>query len=258
MALRAAGLQFASYPFDWVSSPGFGACAKMIADDFRGWLESPDDLDLIDIRRGGINKHVYRNAKTGFAFYHDFSSFRSFAENYPLVREKYLRRIARFQQLLRSSKRILAVCVELPVRPRLADAELVDIRKTLSAKMPDQTVDLLYFYVRQGVSSVEVVADGITAVGLDYRTFRDGELWHEVKADDIVTYLESHVAVTDNRSEEEKARYQSEWLRQDKARWHGRNWWETMVNRTAFRFYRKLERFLERKELVPREPPAWG
>ena len=49
-ALRAADLQFASFPFDWTASPGFRRCAKMIADDFKGWMEK-DDLELVDIRR---------------------------------------------------------------------------------------------------------------------------------------------------------------------------------------------------------------
>ena len=30
-----------------------------------------------------------------------------------------------------------------------------------------------------------------------------------------------------------------------------------MVNRSAFRLYRKLERFLARKGLVPQERPMW-
>ncbi|MBR2938995.1 MAG: hypothetical protein IKC15_03940, partial [Kiritimatiellae bacterium] len=58
-------------------------------------------------------------------------------------------------------------------------------------------------------------------------------------------------------SEEEKRRYDEDWRRQDRARWHGRNEFETMVNRSAFRLYRKLERFLARKGLAPQERPMW-
>ena len=61
----------------------------------------------------------------------------------------------------------------------------------------------------------------------------------------------------DPRSEEEKRRYDEGWRRQDRARWHGRSAFETMVNRSAFRLYRKLERFLARKGLVPQERPMW-
>ena len=39
VALRRAGLQFASYPLDWIGSPGIVASAKMIAADFVGWFE---------------------------------------------------------------------------------------------------------------------------------------------------------------------------------------------------------------------------
>ena len=44
-ALRAAGLQFASYPLDWTGSPGIVESARMIASDFAGWLER-DDLEV--------------------------------------------------------------------------------------------------------------------------------------------------------------------------------------------------------------------
>ena len=71
MALRRAGLQYASYPLDWIGSPGIVASAKMIASDFAGWFEK-DDLQLVAVRGGSFQNNVYQNRKTRFGFPHDF------------------------------------------------------------------------------------------------------------------------------------------------------------------------------------------
>lgn len=257
-ALRAADLQFASFPFDWTASQGFLACAKMIESDFAHWMDR-DELELVDVRRGGINKHIYRNRRTQFGFVHDFSSFRTFDENYPKESEKYARRIARLQECLAASKRVLAICVEWPILPRVSDAELAETKRVLTAKYPQVEFDLLYFFNENDRRVPRVVSseDGITVVANDYRTFEYGELNHEMDNRGLIAYLKANVSVVDPRSEEEKAKYAVGWSKQDKARWHGKNWFEDFVNRAKFRQYRRLEKFLVKKGLVPRERPLW-
>lgn len=257
-ALRAADLQFASFPFDWTASPGFRRCAKMIADDFEGWMEK-DDLELVDIRRRGINKHVYLNRRTKFGFVHDFSSFKTFDESFSKVAQKYARRIERLDAQLRQAKRVLAVCAEWPILPRITDAELEETREILQRKFPNAEFDLLYFHCEAGRKGSEVVRVGehITIVANDYRTFEYGEVNHEMDNAALIEYLKREVRAVDPRSEEEKRKYTDDWKAQDRARWHGRNWLETFVNRTKFRHYRRLEKFLTAKGLVPRERPMW-
>ena len=258
MALREAGLQFASYPFDWTTVRSFPAAAKIIASDFAGWLESPDNLELIDVRRGGLNKSVWLDHVTGCGYVHDFSLFRTFEEMYSEVREKYRRRIGRLQKDLRRAKTALAVCTEVPKRGRAPDAELIEGRRLLEERFPGTKFDVLYFYPGDGDPVPHVVADGITAVAVECRTYENGELDHTVDTTRIARYLRENVTVTDPRTEEEKAQYLRDWTKQDRARWHGRNWLETFWIRTKYRQYRRLEKFLIEKRLVPRERPLWA
>lgn len=258
MALREAGLQFASYPFDWVFSPSLPQSVRLVSDGCAHWLE-PQDLELVDVRRGGIGKHVYRNRRTGVWFVHDFSSFRTFEENLPEVTAKYQRRIQRLRDDLSRARQALAVCIESPRRPRLTDGELAAALQILRAAYPAAKIELLYFFVREGVNEpvAESSCDGVTAVGLDYRTFDGGELNHLVETSGVVRYLRANVSVPDRRTDEQKRRYEADWRAQDRARWHGTGLVSTFVNRTAYRFYRKLEKFLVKKGLVPRERPLW-
>ena len=258
MALREAGLQFASYPFDWTTVRDFPAAARIIASDFAGWLESPDNLELVDVRRGGLNKSVWLDHATGCGYVHDFSLFRPFEEMYPEVCEKYRRRIGRLQKDLRNAKTALAVCTEVPKRGRASDAELIEGRRILEEKFPGTKFDVLYFYPGDGDPVPRIVADGIIAVAVECRTFEYGELSPTVDTTRIARYLRENVRVADPRTEEEKAQYLRDWTKQDRARWHGRNWLETFWIRTKFRQYRRLEKFLIGKRLVPRERPYWA
>jgi hypothetical protein len=258
-ALRAANAQFASFPFDWTGTPSLVRCAKMVADDFAHWIDR-EDLEFFDIRRGGLNKRVYRNRRTGFAFVHDFTLFKPFDETYPAEAAKYARRIARFQKDLSAAKRVLVVAIEWPILPRLSDDALAEAKRLLEARYPNATFDILYFYCEDGHRDARVVsdADGVTVVACDYRTYIEGKLDHVVDNAELIRYLNENVSVADPRTDAEKARYADDWKRQDAKRWKGRNWLETMVNRSAFRLYRKLEWFLIHKGLVPMEQPMFG
>lgn len=257
-ALRAANLQFASFPFDWMATPSFPAAARMVADGFAHWMDR-DDLELVDIRRGGIMKHVYRNRRNGFGFVHDFTSFRTFDENYPRESAKYVRRIERFMAMLNAAEKALAINVEWPILPRLSDTELAETRAVFAAKFPKCEFELVYFYEDESAKTPRLISSGggISVYAVDYRTFVDGEVNHEADNRFLIKWLEENVEVADPRSAEEKATYAKSWERQDRERWKGGSWWRDMVNRTKFRQYRRLEKFLVGRGLLPRERPLW-
>lgn len=258
MALRAVGLQFASYPMDWVGSPGLAASARMIATGFSGWVEK-DDLRLHDIRRGALNKHVYLNVRTGFGFPHDFSSFVGFDEAYPEVRAKYDRRIARFYEAAGKAKRLLAVYIESPVEARAPNAELEGARKAIVGRFPGATVDLLYFHEGVGVEQpvVEEIAPGLTVVQVEYRELERGQVMHTVDHSRIVRYLKENVFVADVRSAEEKSGYVSRKKSKRAQQWGSGGVFRRFVNRVSYRLYRKLEKRLVAEGLVPWEGPLW-
>ena len=258
-ALREAGMQFASFPFDWTATPSFPKAARMVATDFAHWMDR-DDLELVDVRHSGINKRIYLNRRTGFGFIHDFSLFVEPDAAYAAESAKYARRIARLGKALASARRVLAIGVEWPILPPLTAATLAETKRVFETRYGNATFDLVYFHAVDGATEARVESDGggVTVVGCEYRKYLPGGvLYHEIDNSQIAAYLKAHYAVPDPRSAEERAKYEAEWKRQDAARWHGRNLFDTFVNRAAFRQYRKLEKFLARKGLVPPERPLW-
>ncbi len=258
-ALRSANLQFASLPFDWTATPSFPRAARIAAADFAHWLDR-EDLELIDVRHSGINRRIYFNRRTGFGFVHDFSLFKSPDDAYAEVAAKYERRAERFRKCVEASRKVLAVCVEWPILGRLRDETLDETRRVFETRFPGVAFDLLYFHVAEGAKAAKVESErpGVTVVGCEYRKyFENGELHHEIDNSQILDFLKDNYSAPDPRSEEEKSRYAAEWRRQDRERWHGKGAFDTMVNRSAFRLYRKLERFLARKGLAPQEHAMW-
>ena len=258
-ALREANMQFASFPFDWTATPSFPKAARMVASGFERWMER-DDLELVDVRHSGINKRIYRNRRTGFGFVHDFSLFMEPEASYAAESAKYARRIARLEKELAAARRVLVVCVEWSILPPLTAETLAETKRLFESRYANAEFDLLYFHAVDGATEAQVESDanGVTVAGCEYRKYLpSGELHHEIDNSQIAAFLKANFSVPDTRSAEAKAKYEAEWKRQDAARWHGRNVFETFVNRTAFRQYRKLEKFLARKGLVPPERPLW-
>ena len=252
MALRRAGLQFASYPLDWIGSPGIVASAKMIAAGFGGWFEK-DDLQLVAVRGGSFQNNVYQNRKTRFGFPHDFPRFFRFEEKYPETAEKYARRIKRFMGDLGAAKTALAVYIERPINPRAADADLAEAKRILEAKFPAVKFELVYFFLDEGRKDFAEtpVADGITAVACDYVQYDHGEKSHAIDADVQAAYFRGRFEVPDRRSEEEKSAYARGKRSARKQKFGGK------LNALKYRLYRWLERDLEEKGLVPRDFPLW-
>ena len=252
MALRRAGMQFASYPLDWIGSPGIVASAKMIAADFAGWFEK-DDLQLVAVRGGSFQNNVYQNRRTRFGFPHDFPRFFRFEEKYPETAEKYARRIKRFMSDLGAAKTALVVYIERPINPRAMDADLVEAKRILEAKFPAVKFELVYFFLDEGRTgfSEASVADGITAVACDYVQYDHGEKSHAIDADVPAAYFRGRFEVPDRRSEEEKAAYVRGRKSARKQKFGGK------LNALKYRLYRWLERDLEERGLVPRDFPLW-
>lgn len=258
-ALRHAGLQFASFPMDWVMSPGILRSAEVIASDFAHWVDR-DALELVDVRRGsGFNTRIYRNRITGFGFGHEFGDFQPFAESYPQVVEMYDRRIARLMHLLASSPHVLLVYLERPYRPCASRELILQARRLLAEKYPNTSFDLLYAYEDPSCKSLCVVSeeDGVTVLALDYRMFDDGELMHFVRWQVLADYLRRNVAVRDYRTEADRARRQSVFEGGGMCRWGRKGSLRSLANRWAFRIFRHLEKYLMARGLVQKEGPLW-
>ena len=135
-------MRLSSGPFDWLLGPSLKNRVDVIVGDFAGWLE-PGDFKFL----GNPNKFThdsYLNVKTGFKFSHDFALNVPFEKSWQEVREKYLRRIARFYERIRASRRVLFVWLENPVAPdRPSDEEVRQSVEALAAKFPGVKTELL-------------------------------------------------------------------------------------------------------------------
>lgn len=259
-ALRAAGLQFASYPLDWTGSPGILASAQLIAGDFAGWFEA-EDLEIVDVRHGaGFCTRCYRNRRTGFGYSHEFSDFVPFEESYPMVRDTYDRRVERFRAQAGKSRRMLAVYMELPIRKRAADGDVVEARRILSEKFPLAEVDLLYVYVEpgRGAPAVSELVPGVSVAGFDYRKYDHGEVTHFIGWEPLVPLLRSNFRAVDSRSDSERRERTAVERKIGSLRWGlDKSPFRRWLNKHLYKTYRSIERLLVERGLVQREGPLW-
>lgn len=259
-ALRAAGLQFASYPLDWTGSPCIAASVRLVAEDFVGWFEA-EDLDLVDVRHGtGFCTRCYCNRKTGIGYSHEFEDFYPFEETYPRVRETYDRRVDRFVSCAGESRRILAVYMELPIRGCAAKEDVLAARRTLAEKFRNAEVDLLYVYVEPGCRrpKMDEIAPGVFFAGFDYRKYDEGEVSHFIDWAPLVPLLRESFLVMDKRSAETRNGYAKYEKMTDDLRWgpdkgRFRRW----LNKHLYKTYRSIERILVDRGLVQKEGPLW-
>lgn len=257
-SLRDAGLQSASFPFDWVGSPSLLASARTVANDFVGWFDR-ESLVLWDVRIvAGFISRVYKNVKTGFGFSHEFTNAEPIETHYAAVKEKYDRRIARFMERMRTAERVLVTYLESPVHPRASDADLVEARRILSAKFPQAEIDVLYMFEDPDCRAPEAttVAEGVTAVRMEYRTYLDGEVMHVCDMTMPREYLRSVAKVADAESAEDRKRF-ADAKRRELRRSLGRNAFDRWLNRKLKKVFRDLEAYLERQHLIPGDRPLW-
>ena len=254
--LRDCGLQFASYPFDWVCSPGLAASADMLTRGFDGWFRR-ENMRLWDVRiTTGVISRLYRDVSNGFISVHDYSAANPFETGYGPVMERYARRIASLERAIRSSRRTLAVYVEHPGNGRLGDDALISVLDALRAKYPESGFELLYFHEDESadVPKETRVADGIVAVAADYRKRLNGEIMHVCRVETLQEYCRSRIRVPDPRSAEERSAY-AERKRRNRSGRFGRCGVERWFWRKVFRFYSNVEAYLRRQRLMPDDRP---
>ena len=204
LTLRAANLQFASFPLDWVAEGTILSRAGLVASRFAGWLEK-DDFEYKG-RNPKNGMGMFTNTRTGLRHPHDFSDG-PIEASYGEAREKYRRREARFLDMMTRSRRVLVVYV---TRPDEIPAQLDDVvkaRNILAEAFPDSTFDLIRFMHRQGLDFADRIVDSpaphITEIVFDYRhPVSDVNPQKTAQA-----LMDFGITVTDYRTDKEKAAY---------------------------------------------------
>ena len=125
MKLRDHNLRVFAGPFDWVGSPNLSKVTNLLSNDFSEFLELRNlkgiqyvsDTDILVLDEVNI-----------ISFNHDFKTDRNTLEDLldlPLIKEKYERRIKRFQKILSEDKRVLFI------RTEGTKEEVVELQKVL-------------------------------------------------------------------------------------------------------------------------------
>jgi len=259
-ALRAADIQFASYPLDWVGVHDILCGVRAIETDFADWMNA-EDMMLTDVRHGaGFMTRAYVNERTGMGFSHEFSDFEPFNQSLPKIRGSYEHRSARFCETLRQAKRILAVWVEPPMNLR---PDVADYRKALSrlrAKCPGAEVDLTVFVETPGCVAPRDLNsdDGLTVVAADYRKMEKGALSHYVDFMQFASYLTAHATMPDPRTDDERKSYVGNMKMIASLRWGpDKSRFRRWLNQHAYKLFRSLERILQKRGLIHEEGPFW-
>ena len=259
-ALRAAGLQFASYPLDWLGSRDVRRVAKVVAGNFEKWFEK-EDFQLVDVWHGaGFGTRAYLNTRTDLGFSHEFRDFVPFDESFPKIHETYERRVERFLKCADSVRRMLAVFMELPVVLRAPVEALAEARRTLMERFPKAEVDLLYVGVEPGkkVPELAEVAPGVMTADYDYRKIEGGETLNYVEWGPLAAFLKANFQVPDPRTEEEKRRYSRFEKVSGDMRWGpDKSRFRRWLNKHMYKTYRSVEQVLIRRGLVEKEGPFW-
>lgn len=109
--MKKAGLRLCSGPFDWLTHAGFAERFDLLLNDFSGFLEKTDLVQMPKPTQFPADKNndYYENVRTKLYFWHDFPADVDFDKAYPKVKEKYDRRIKRFYDNIRNSGRVLLI-----------------------------------------------------------------------------------------------------------------------------------------------------
>ena len=247
-ALREAGLQHASFPFDWVGGRGIRFKAQLMADDFPKWFE-PGTLTRMPDQK--FSFHAFYRDIYDFTPIHDFSANVPLEEELPKVHAKYRRRIDRLARLLDGAKRVLVVYIETLTSAKSDPADIPEVRSTLARRWPNVKFEFLLLRFGEGVpfaERAEETGDGWRLVTYDYKDRKEEEWradWHQ-----IGHWLKTQYAVVDYRTEAEREAWRQSRRHADWARYHATSWTDYLMTKMRYKIYKHLRTVLSRKGVI--------
>ena len=137
--LKILKLRDFSGPFDWMWGSDAVSRLKIVKNRFRNYFNKQDFEYYAENPDNG--KAVYKNKRTGIVYNHDFPHG-DFDKVYPLVAEKYERRIWRTLEHLDKDKRLLMVYAELKNTGNKDD--IIKIMDEINREFGTKHIDLLY------------------------------------------------------------------------------------------------------------------
>jgi len=249
--LRKAGLQFGSFPFDWVSGSTLVKRTDILVDDGDNWLKL-ENLEHV-FSASVIRTEAYRNNATGITFNHDFPAGVPIEESIARVREKYDRRFERLRSLLVRGGRVLAVYATTPPNGLAPTAEeAAYCRHRLGERFPAAEVDVLVLRPGDGAEvREEFSGDGVRIVSFDYRSRTDTTGVNPVDRDAVVRFLKSErYAARDYRTAEERRAWRGLQRKRKYDRYGATNALDCAFTKLQYKLFSHLRKRLQRKGIV--------
>ena len=144
--LRKCGLQFQSYPLDWLYGGKLKTRIDLIVNNFQDFINK-EDLMKTGEREHPLPCDIYANKKNKIIFNHDFALHQNLDDTYPAVKEKYDRRIKRLYDNIRKSNKILIVYIQTPntkTKTKHIKKDIIENISEIQNKYPNKDIKLLY------------------------------------------------------------------------------------------------------------------
>jgi len=170
--LRAARLQFASFPFDWLGRASLKERVSVLVRRFDHWLDKDDFIYEGVNPDNGMGKFL--NRRTGFIHIHDFTDG-PIEQSHAEVVAKYARREKRLLGLIEKADRVLVVYLDRARpggNPRPTTDEIIKARADIAASFPNAAFDIIHFIMDRDIPYdkriVTTPAEGVTEIRFDY------------------------------------------------------------------------------------------
>lgn len=140
IVLKEFGLRRFSGPFDWISGGDLKRRLEFVLNGFNGFLEKKDleiSSILIDTKVGSYSTNNIRN---GLYLPHDFTSV-NLDVSYPIVAEKYERRIKKFLRVMEKSSILMVYCSKED--EEISDEYLDEMLRNILEKYQANRIDML-------------------------------------------------------------------------------------------------------------------
>lgn len=258
LALRKAGLQFRSYPFDWLTNAPLSSRAALLAGGFDGFLADPsqlEDLGAATFDRFGEKHRVVRDRATALEFRHDFPLAADVASGLDLIRGKYRRRSERLISEIDKAESVLAVWCAGFRHPELTAEELESARAVLAGRFggkirvlgvahADVAASASLEFSESGVALARIPCGAVTAQGF------------EVSIRQVAGFLAANIETADPRTPGEKCAHRALERARTLAKYGAKGPLDLIWKRMAFRIKRARVKRLQKRGLLPPNEPV--
>ena len=211
-SMRRAGLQLASFPWDWVGVPPPPERCRIICEGFK------DFINLEDLYWAGMSDtyghEEVLNRRNGLIILHDFVQGIPLEDQYPVIAAKYARRKERLEKCLRAARRVLLVTIDAPVTPTpTTPKECREAIDVMSSAYPNASFDYLLINLEMGRDKEsridETPLPGVRRIAFDYKSHAPDSPAYGVEIDMLADLLRSEYSVHDYRTKEEIDAYKA-------------------------------------------------